>query len=150
MNKPVHERVAEKIATLFDDEERGYLWLSINQGMSKEAQDAAPLFDQAVFNDSYKLADENPQALAEVYEKVCSEMSPEEVQHIEKQAAQDYMVLKAQQEEFEKTAFLQGVYQYQGFKYAAAQDQTQHETSTQRDTLAQQAPALARAAGLSA
>ena len=119
MSKPVHVRVAEKIATLFDDEERGYLWMSLTQEKQAAQQEQGPAFDQAVFNDSLKLANEDPAMLADIYEKTASQLSPEMVQAIEKQAAHDVAVLRQQQEEFHKTAFLQGVYQYEGFKAAA-------------------------------
>lgn len=150
MSKPVHVRVAEKIATLFDDEERGYLWVTMNQAQEKQAaaQDQGPAFDQAVFNDSLKLAHEDPAALADIYEKTAAQLPPDVVQAIEKQAAHDVAVLQQQQEEFRKTAFLQGVYQYEGFKAAAAQDQANQGQTKVASRVAKKAPALAAAAGI--
>lgn len=150
-NKPVHVRVMEKIASnLFDDEERGYLWLSFVDGQEKQASAQEPVFDEAVFNDAYKMAHEDPEKLAAIYEDVCNVLSPEQVQAIEKQAAADVQAHVDAEDNFKKTAFLQGIYQYQGFKTAAAVDQAQgagQEKVAQRRNLAQEYPALARAVG---
>ena len=148
MSKPVDERVAEKIATLFDDEERGYIYLSLVQGQEKVAEQSEPLFDPEICFEAQKLATEDPGALAEIYEKTCNDLSPEMVQAVEKQAAMDVQALVEQDAAFKKNAFMQGIYQYEGFKYAAANDQTVKEASRTAQTLSEKAPRLARAAGI--
>lgn len=150
MSKPVHTRVAEKIATLFDDEERGYLWLTITQGAQQEkvASQAQSLFDPTLFAESLKLAQEDPEALRQVYEKTAAEVAPETLQAIEKQAEYDVTQLVSANQQFQKQAFIQGVYQYEGFKYAAAHDQAQQASTQTAQTLAEKAPNLARAAGV--
>ena len=152
--KPVHVRVMEKIASdLFDDEERGYLWLSFVEGAQQKeaaAQPAEPLFDQEVFNDAYRMAHNDQEKLATIYEDVCGVLTPEQVEAIEKQAAADVQAHITAEDNFKKHAFLQGVYQYEGFKAAAAADQSQiaeQEKVARDQTLAENYPALAQAVG---
>lgn len=151
--KPVHQRVAEKIATQFDDEERGYLWVSLTQNKKQaSANPPAPaadapqsLYDEALFNDSSKLAHEDPAMLANVYEQTINQLGAEKTASIEARARADAGLVVRQREDFRKAAFLQGIYQYQGFKFAAAQEQQTDAQTKVASRLAQKAPAIARA-----
>lgn len=151
MSKPVHVRVAEKIASAyFDDEERGYLFLELTKGQTKEAAAVTEglVYDPAIVNDCVKLAQEDPATLYQIYQEHAAQLAPERLAAIEKQAKHDIEVLKAQDEQAQKVAFMQGVYQYLGFKHAAAQDQANAAQTKTASSVAERAPALAAAAGI--
>ena len=144
---PVNIRVMQKISSYFTPEEKGYLSL-ILKGQTKEAAAPQPqelVLDQGVFSDALKLAHENPEKLASIYEKACSRLTPQQVQFIEKKAAYDVHQAKLAHEAARQAEIQKGIYQFEGFKMAA-DAHAQHTSKTAADqSLEQEAPSLAAA-----